>query len=41
MPYPAPAELRGPINLGFMYLPMYRGWVIVVLGRRLLRRPGS
>ena len=28
-PYPAPAELRGPINLGFMYLPMYRGWVIV------------
>ena len=28
-PYPAPAELRGPINLGFMYLPMYRGWVII------------
>jgi branched-chain amino acid transport system permease protein len=28
-PYPAPSELRGPINLGFMYLPMYRGWVIV------------
>jgi len=28
-PYPSPALLRGPINLGFMYLPMYRGWVIV------------
>lgn len=28
-PYPTPAELRGPINLGFMFLPMYRGWVIV------------
>ena len=28
-PYSAPALLRGPINLGFMYLPMYRGWVIV------------
>ena len=28
-PYPAPAELRGPINLGFMYLPKYRGWVII------------
>ena len=28
-PYPSPGLLRGPINLGFMYLPMYRGWVIV------------
>ena len=28
-PYPSPALLRGPINLGFMYLPMYRAWVIV------------
>jgi len=28
-PYPSPVELRGPINLGFMYLPMYRLWVIV------------
>ena len=28
-PYPAPAELRAPINLGFMYLPMYRAWVII------------
>jgi branched-chain amino acid transport system permease protein len=28
-PYPSPEALRGPINLGFMYLPMYRGWVIV------------
>jgi branched-chain amino acid transport system permease protein len=28
-PYPSPELLRGPINLGFMYLPMYRGWVII------------
>ena len=30
MPYAMPAELRGGINLGFMYLPIYRGWVVVV-----------
>lgn len=28
-PYPMPEELRGLENLGFMYLPYYRGWVIV------------
>jgi len=29
MPYAAPALLAGAINLGFMVLPIYRGWVIV------------
>jgi branched-chain amino acid transport system permease protein len=29
-PYPIPEELQGGINLGFMFLPIYRGWVIVV-----------
>ena len=28
--YPVPAVLRGGVNLGFMYLPIYRGWVVVV-----------
>lgn len=28
-PYPAPAALTGVVNLGFMVLPIYRGWVIV------------
>jgi branched-chain amino acid transport system permease protein len=28
MPYPLPAALRGGANLGFMYLPIYRAWVI-------------
>ena len=27
--YPVPALLRGGWNLGFMFLPIYRGWVIV------------
>src|SRR5690606_22993845 len=27
-PYPIPAELAGGKNLGFMFLPVYRGWVI-------------
>ncbi len=27
-PYPMPDHLRGGFNLGFMYLPVYRGWVI-------------
>ena len=27
--YSPPPELRGGINLGFMYLPAYRGWVVV------------
>ncbi|MBR2574862.1 MAG: branched-chain amino acid ABC transporter permease [Loktanella sp.] len=28
-PYPTPAALSGGVNLGFMFLPIYRGWVIV------------
>jgi branched-chain amino acid transport system permease protein len=29
LPYAIPAELRGGQNLGFMFLPYYRGWVVV------------
>ena len=29
MPYQIPAVLSGAVNLGFMFLPIYRGWVIV------------
>jgi len=29
LPYSMPAELSGGRNLGFMFLPNYRGWVIV------------
>jgi len=29
LPYAMPESLVGGYNLGFMYLPMYRGWVIV------------
>jgi branched-chain amino acid transport system permease protein len=29
MPYRIPAELTGARNLGFMFLPNYRAWVIV------------
>jgi branched-chain amino acid transport system permease protein len=29
LPYQIPAELSGGINLGFMFLPKYRAWVIV------------
>ena len=28
-PYPIPKELQGGQNLGFMFLPVYRAWVIV------------
>ncbi|MCP5247864.1 MAG: branched-chain amino acid ABC transporter permease [Candidatus Accumulibacter sp.] len=28
-PYSIPAELTGGFNLGFMFLPYYRGWVIL------------
>jgi branched-chain amino acid transport system permease protein len=28
--YPVPEQLRGGVNLGFMFLPLYRGWVVVV-----------
>jgi branched-chain amino acid transport system permease protein len=29
LPYQIPAELSGGMNLGFMFLPKYRAWVIV------------
>lgn len=29
LPYSIPGDLRGAINLGFMYLPYYRAWVVV------------
>ncbi|RXT53910.1 branched-chain amino acid ABC transporter permease [Bosea sp. Tri-44] len=29
LPYSIPAELRGGYNLGFMFLPTYRGWVVI------------
>ncbi|MFW7340544.1 branched-chain amino acid ABC transporter permease [Pollutimonas sp. H1-120] len=28
-PYAIPEQLGGAMNLGFMYLPLYRGWVII------------
>ncbi|NYT81826.1 branched-chain amino acid ABC transporter permease [Alcaligenaceae bacterium] len=28
-PYPTPELLRGGVNLGFMYMPVYRGWVVI------------
>jgi len=29
-PYTTPAALSGGVNLGFMFLPIYRGWVVVL-----------
>lgn len=29
LPYPVPDALKGGVNLGFMFLPYYRGWVVV------------
>jgi len=29
LPYQIPQSLQGGYNLGFMFLPMYRGWVVV------------
>jgi branched-chain amino acid transport system permease protein len=29
LPYAIPSILQGGVNLGFMYLPIYRGWVVV------------
>ncbi len=29
LPYPMPSQLTGAYNLGFMFLPTYRAWVIV------------
>ncbi|MFE0016401.1 branched-chain amino acid ABC transporter permease [Mesorhizobium sp. NPDC059054] len=28
-PYPVPTALAGGVNLGFMFLPIYRGWIVV------------
>lgn len=28
LPYPIPESLRGALNLGFMFLPVYRAWVV-------------
>ena len=30
LPYPIPAALRGGNDLGFVYLPTYRGWVVAM-----------
>ena len=30
LPYPIPAALAGGTNLGFMFLPNYRAWVVLV-----------
>ncbi|MGE0418447.1 MAG: branched-chain amino acid ABC transporter permease [Acetobacteraceae bacterium] len=30
MPYRIPEVLQGATNLGFMYMPNYRGWVVIV-----------
>jgi len=30
LPYQIPAILSGAVNLGFMFLPIYRAWVVVV-----------
>ena len=29
LPYRIPAMLQGAVNLGFMYMPIYRGWVVL------------
>ena len=29
LPYSIPDQLRGGMNLGFMFLPIYRGWVVI------------
>jgi branched-chain amino acid transport system permease protein len=29
LPYEIPDALKGGVNLGFMYLPIYRGWVVI------------
>ena len=28
-PYAAPSQLTGALNLGFMFMPIYRGWVVI------------
>ena len=32
MPYRISAALQGGVNLGFMFMPYYRGWVVVAAG---------
>lgn len=29
LPYAIPDQLKGGMNLGFMFLPIYRGWVVI------------
>ena len=29
LPYSIPSQLTGAVNLGFMFMPIYRGWVVV------------
>ncbi len=29
LPYSIPSQLSGAVNLGFMFMPIYRGWVVV------------
>lgn len=29
IPYPVPSQLAGGVNLGFMFLPWYRAWVVL------------
>lgn len=29
LPYAIPDQLKGGMNLGFMFLPVYRGWVVI------------
>jgi len=36
MPYRIPAALQGATDLGFMYMPNYRGWVVVAAGMCLI-----
>ena len=29
VPYPIPVQLQGAVDLGFMFMPIYRGWVVL------------
>ena len=40
LPYQIPAQLQGGQNLGFMFLPNYRAWVIIA-SLAVCRAPGS
>ena len=41
LPYQIPDVLQGATNLGFMYLPNYRGWVVVGGAGGVLRHLGD